>query len=128
MLAHFTAMMPYEGLRAWRCCHALYLETYRVTQSFPRSELYGLTTQMRRAAFSAAANLAEGSAKRGPREFRRFIDITLGSLSELSYAIRAVQDLRLTSSENVDRLDALRRQAGQVTWGLYRRVCTMARE
>ena len=90
-------MMPYERLKAWQACHALFLDVYRVPQSFPRSELYGLSAQMRRAAFSAAANLAEGSAKRWPREFRRYIDITLGSLAELSYAIRAVGDLRLAS-------------------------------
>ena len=65
-------MMPYERLTAWQCCHALFLEIYRVTAGFPKSELYGLTSQMRRAAFSAAANIAEGSAKRGPHEFRRF--------------------------------------------------------
>jgi four helix bundle protein len=121
-------MMPYEGLKAWQACHALFLETYRVTGSFPRSELYGLTAQMRRAAFSAAANLAEGSAKRGAREFRRYIDITLGSLSELSYAIRAVQDLELGAAAEVRRLDALRQQAGRLTWGLYRRICTRAGE
>jgi carbamoyl-phosphate synthase large subunit len=90
--------------------------------------LYGLTAQMRRAAFSAAANLAEGSAKRGAREFRRYIDITLGSLSELSYAIRAVQDLELGAAAEVRRLDALRQQAGRLTWGLYRRICTRAGE
>ena len=122
------SMMPYEGLQAWQCCHALFLEIYRVTGRFPKSEFYGLTTQMRRAAFSAAANLAEGSAKRGAREFRRYIDITLGSLSELSYAIRAVWDLGLGTADDVRRLDELRQQAGRLTWGLYRRVCAKAGE
>ena len=70
-------MMPYERLEAWQSCHALCLETYHVTASFPKSELCGLTSQMRRAAFSAPANLAEGSAKRGAREFRRYIDSCL---------------------------------------------------
>src|SRR2546422_7397997 len=64
----YVLMMPYERLEAWQACHQLFLETYRVTQSFPKSELYGLTSQMRRAAFSAAANVAEGSAKRGRSE------------------------------------------------------------
>jgi four helix bundle protein len=121
-------MMPYEGLKAWQCCHELFLAIYRVTERFPQGERYGLTAQMRRAAFSAAANLAEGSAKRGAREFRRYIDITLGSLSELSYAIRAVQDLELGPVDDVRRLDELRQQAGRLTWGLYRRVCARAGE
>jgi four helix bundle protein len=115
-------MMPFEKLTAWECCHALFLDVYRVTASFPKSELYGLTSQMRRAAFSAAANIAEGSAKRGPREFRRYLDITLGSLAELAYAIRAVTDLGLLSAEDSDRLTQRRQQAGRVTWGLYQRV------
>src|SRR6266576_2829032 len=76
-------MMPYQRLNAWRSCHQLALATYRITQSFPKSELYGITSQMRRAAFSAPANIAEGSAKRGPREFRRFLDIALGARADL---------------------------------------------
>jgi four helix bundle protein len=119
-------MMPFEKLSAWQCCHELFLVTYSVTSRFPKSELYGLTSQMRRAAFSAAANIAEGSAKRGPREFRRYLDITLGSLAEMAYAIRAVSDLGLLSVEESGRLSALRTRAGQVTWGLYRRVKRLA--
>ena len=115
-------MMPYENLTAWQLCHALFLDVYRVTATFPKSELYGLTSQMRRAAFSAAANIAEGSAKRGPREFRRYLDLTLGSLAELSYAIRAVGDLKLLSTEEATRLSAAHQKAGRVTWGLHRRV------
>ena len=118
--------MPYENLKAWQVCHALFLEIYRVTASLPKSELYGLTAQMRRAAFSAAANLAEGSAKPGAREFRRYVDITLGSLAELSYAIRAVGDLGLISGADLQRVDELRQQGGRLTWGLYRRLCGKA--
>jgi four helix bundle protein len=115
--------MPYQSLTAWQCCHELFLETYRLTGRLPKSEIYGLTSQMRRAAFSAAANIAEGSAKRGPREFRRFLDITLGSLSELSYAILAVRDLGFLTAQDTVKLDHLRQKAGKVTWGLYRKVC-----
>jgi four helix bundle protein len=77
-------MKRYERLEAWQAAHQLVLLTYRVTKAFPREELYGLTSPARRAGFSVAANIAEGSAKRGPREFRRYLDIALGSLSELS--------------------------------------------
>jgi len=55
-------MAPYERFAAWRECHALALEVYRATRLFPKDELYGLTSQARRAAFSAAANIVEGSA------------------------------------------------------------------
>ena len=77
----FVGVAPYERFEAWNQAHQLALAVYRVTQSFPRHELYGLTSQARRAAFSVAANIAEGSAKRGGREFARFLDIALGSLS-----------------------------------------------
>src|SRR5437879_12819149 len=114
-------MMPFEKLDAWQCCHQLFLEVYRITSHFPKHELYGRTSQMRRAAFSAAANVAEGSAKRGPREFRRFLDITIGSLAELCYALIALRDLELVSVDASHRLDGLRRKPGKLTAGYERR-------
>ena len=69
----------HERLKAWNACHDLVLEIYRKTSGWPVRERYGLTAQARRAAYSAAANIAEGSAKRGGAEFRRFLDISLGS-------------------------------------------------
>src|SRR2546430_7975699 len=75
-----ACMPPYERLRAWQECHKLVLETYRATKTFPRDELYGLTSQTRRAAFSAAANIVEGSAKHGAREYRRVVWIPTGSV------------------------------------------------
>jgi four helix bundle protein len=78
-------MMPYERLAAWQKSHRLVLLVYRATSKWPKTELYGLVSQARRAAFSIPLNIAEGSAKRGSREFRRFLDIALGSFSELAY-------------------------------------------
>ncbi len=92
-------MAPYERFAAWRECHALALEVYRATRSFPREELYGLTSQARRAAFSAAANIVEGSARRGSAEFRRFLDISLGSLTELGYTLRISRELGLLAED-----------------------------
>jgi len=117
-----VGVMPYQRLNAWRSCHQLALATYRITQSFPKYELYGITSQMRRAAFSAPANIAEGSAKRGPREFRRFLDIALGSLAELSYAILFAKELGYLSESDWKELDDLRSVAGKLTWGFYRLI------
>lgn len=108
-------MMPYEKFKAWQLCHELTLKTYRVTQAFPKHELYGLTSQARRAAFSAAANIAEGSAKRGLKEFRRYLDISLGSLAELSYTLLLARDLGLLTLPAWTELNALRDHAGRVT-------------
>ena len=116
----FMRVPPYEQLRAWQECHKLVLETYRATTSFPREELYGLTSQARRAAFSAAANIVEGSAKHGAREYRRFLDIAIASLAELGYAFRVAKELEMLSSSDWGALEDLRRRAGFLTWRLYR--------
>jgi four helix bundle protein len=100
-------MMPYKSWTAWQEAHALVLAIYEATDVFPLSERYGLTSQLRRAGFSVAANIAEGVAKRGSREFRRFLDIAIGSLSEISYAILLAKDLGLLSSEQVARLEGV---------------------
>jgi four helix bundle protein len=113
-------MAPYEQLRAWQECHKLVLETYRATKSFPRDEAYGLTTQARRAAFSAAANIVEGSAKRGARECRRYLDISIGSLAEVGYTIRVARDIGILPGSEWDSLEGQRRRAAFLTWRLYR--------
>jgi len=118
----FASVKPYERLDAWRLAHELALEIYRVTDDFPRVELYGLTSQTRRAALSVPTNIAEGSAKRGPREFRRFLDISLGSLAELAYLLRFARDRGVLDPSDAERLDVLRERVGIVTWRLYRAI------
>ena len=113
-------MMPYEKFEAWKVSHSLALEVYKVTEQWPKSELYGVTAQTRRAALSVPTNIAEGAAKLGPREFRRYLDISLGSLSELSYLRRFSHDRTLLGTAEWQRLDALRNRAGQLVWRLYR--------
>jgi four helix bundle protein len=113
-------MMPYERLTAWQAAHQLVLAAYHATDTFPKSELYGLTSQLRRAAFSVAANIAEGAAKRGNGEFRRFLDVAIGSLSEVSYTILLSKDLGLLTTESVNQLEERRTKAAKLTWGLYK--------
>lgn len=111
--------MPYEKFDAWKLTHRLALEVYNVTERWPSSERYQLTAQIRRAALSAPSNIAEGAAKRGTREFRRYLDITLGSLSELSYLLRFSRDRGILNDESFRLLDELRDRAGVLTWRLY---------
>src|SRR6185312_4307575 len=118
----FTRMAPYERFAAWRECHALALEVYRATRVFPKDELYGLTSQARRAAFSAAANIVEGSAKRGSAEFRRFLDVSLGSLTELGYTLRISRELGILPEESWGKLNDLQSRARFLTWKLYASV------
>jgi len=113
-------MAIYERLKAWERCHQLCIAVYNRTNTWPTAERYGLTSQARRAAHSAAANIAEGCAKKGPKEFRRYLNISLGSLSELSYTLRLARDLNILSQEEWLDLDELHRKAGGMTWLLYR--------
>lgn len=112
-------MTPFERLDAWHRCHELTLAVYVGTADWPKSELYGLVSQIRRAAVSAEANIAEGSAKRGRREFRRFLDISLGSLAEVACLLRIALDLGYLNDAGSDRLHQARERASQVTWRLY---------
>ena len=74
---------PHRKLEVWKKSMMLAKEIYGATRAFPKSEEYGLTSQLRRAAVSVPSNLAEGSARQGKREFKQFINIAQGSLSEL---------------------------------------------
>ena len=112
-------MNSYDRLEAWQAAHRLVLLVDRKTRSLPTEERYGLTSQLRRAAFSVAANIVEGSAKKGPREFRRYLDIAVGSVAELTYTLRLVRDLELISEADLAELEAERDRVGRLTWGLY---------
>src|SRR5256885_16301593 len=120
-------MLAHERINAWKLCHQLVHAVYDATSSFPKHALYGLTSQARRAAFSAAVNIVEGAAKRGPAEFRRFLDMSVGSLAELAYTWRVARDLKLLDEARWKTLEQLRRQAGMMTWRLYSAVSKAAK-
>ena len=92
--------------------------TYRDLLAW-KYELYGLTSQARRAAFSAAANIVEGSSRRGRREFRRFLDFSVGSLSELEYAVEVANALGYVEPGVNAALVAQQRRARFLTWKLH---------
>ena len=115
-------MPSYERLKAWQLAYELALTIYQVTDGFPRDERFGLTSQMRRAGFSVAANIAEGAAKRGRREFRRFLDIALGSITEIEVALRIARDRNYVTRERWVEVERVRNHAGVVLWKLYRAI------
>jgi four helix bundle protein len=115
-----TMLPPYERFEAWKIAHQLALDVYRITDEWPASERYHLTSQVRRAALSVPTNIAEGAAKKGSREFRRYLDIARGSLSELSYLLRFSKDRGVLGLEAFATIDELRNHAGKVMWGLYK--------
>lgn len=83
----------YEELIVWQKAHDFVLNVYQLTKSFPKEELFGLTTQFRRASVSIAANIVEGYSKKGPKDKLRFLNIAQGSLAECRYYLRLSQDL-----------------------------------
>ncbi|HEU4680112.1 MAG TPA: four helix bundle protein, partial [Gemmatimonadales bacterium] len=116
----YSTMAIYQRIKAWERCHQLCLAVYSVTKAWPPAERFGLTSQARRAAHSAAANIVEGCAKRGAKEFRRYLDISLGALSELSYTLMLARDLQILTEDEWAQLDELHRRAGGMTWLLYK--------
>ncbi len=115
-------MFAFERLNAWQRCHQLTLAVYAATQNWPRNEQYGLVSQIRRAAISAEVNIAEGAAKRGPREFRRYLDISLGSLSELTCLLRIASDIGYLKGSEGESLEEARLNANRLTWRLYQAI------
>ncbi len=114
-----SGMAPWERFDAWKACHQLALAVYRTTRRFPADERYGLTAQLRRAAFSAPANIVERSALHGRRQFARHLDIAVGSLAEIEYALQLARDLGYLPANEADQLAALQADAGRLTWRLY---------
>ena len=88
-------MGDFKKLEVWQAAHSLTCEIYRRTRLFPNSEIYGLTSQLRRSAASIAANIAEGCGRNGDAEFRRFLRISLGSATETEYHLLLAQDVGL---------------------------------
>ena len=97
-------MGNYRKLKVWERSHRLALEVYRVTASFPQSELYGLTSQLRRSVSSIPANIAEGCGRNGDVELARFLDISMGSANELDYHLLLAYDLGLFDPTDHERL------------------------
>jgi four helix bundle protein len=95
----------FRELKVWQKAHQLTLAVYRITAALPREELYGLTSQLRRASSSIAANLAEGCGRNGDMEFARFCSTAMGSASELEYHLLLAKDLKLIKSTDYQELD-----------------------
>ncbi|MGO8817139.1 MAG: four helix bundle protein [Terriglobia bacterium] len=92
-------MQRFQDLKVWQRSHALVLEIYHLTNSFPDSERFGITSQLRRAAVSVPTNIAEGTKRLGNQEFARFINIAEGSLAETEYLITLSRDLAYLPQE-----------------------------
>jgi four helix bundle protein len=108
----------YTKIKAWQLADELVLLVYQYTQNFPRSEIWGLTSQMRRAAVSSAANIVEGSARKNRREYLQFLYISLSSSAELSYYIGLAKKLEYLDGKRYEELRAKSQEALKTLQGL----------
>lgn len=97
----------FRELIVWQKAHQLVLRTYGLTKKYPKEELFGLTSQMRRSAVSVAANIVEGYRKRGKADKARFLNISEGSLDELTYYFVLSNDLDYITKEESETMNNL---------------------
>lgn len=119
-------MRNYKELIVWKSAHRATLEIYSSTRQFPREELYGLTSQLRRASASIGANIAEGSGRRSNNEICRFLQIARGSASEAEYHLILAHDLKFLQDDDFHRLsgqmDELQRMLTALIQSLRRKT------
>ena len=122
-----SAVSDFTRLRVWEKAHNLALDVYQISGELPKSESYGLQTQMRRAAVSIPTNLAEGSGRSTNRDFARFVSNAIGSASELDYHLLLALDLGYIDQDSAElaktkvaeirrMLSALRRNLLDTKW------------
>ncbi len=97
-------MQDFHTLKVWEKAHQLTLDVYHATVAFPKEEIYGLTSQIRRASSSIAANIAEGCGRGSNAEFRQFLQVAMGSACELEYHLLLARDLHYLDAIDYERL------------------------
>jgi four helix bundle protein len=118
----------YRDLKVWQKSIDLAEEVYRLTSSFPVSEVYGLTSQMRRATVSISSNIAEGWGRRSRKEYDRFVQMAQGSNDELQTQLVIAGRLGFCKSEQLKEVDVRCDEIGKMLTGLYRFLQTPRRK
>ena len=115
-------MRDYTKIEAWKLADDLTVAIYQATQSFPREEMYGLTSQLRRAACSVPANIVEGSSRESQKDYLHFLYIARGSLSESQYFIHLSRRLEYISDAEAEQLIGQTKQTFACLHGLIKAV------
>lgn len=119
-------MAPYKTLKAWQHAERLAIECAKACRSFPDYEQLRLADQLRRASYSVVLNIAEGSSRRGSREYRKFLDTAKGSLAEVETALGLALELEYVKPADFGRLEALATETGKTLFGLLRKISASA--
>lgn len=112
----------YHKLLVWQKARELVIEIYRITDLLPKSELLGLSSQMRRAAISVLLNIVEGDRRKSRKEFLRFLDIADGSLTELEACLEIAIDLKYISENELEIVEQKRREVAIMLSALMRSI------
>lgn len=115
-------MRDHRALRAFDLADEIALMTYKITKQFPREEIYGLVSQMRRAAVSVPSNIVEGCTRESRVEYLRFLEIAFGSLRELNYQASLATRLNYLGSPEVELYPEKIEEAGKVLSALIRAI------
>lgn len=115
-------MKDFRDLKVWEKAHSLTLACYAATSAFPKQEIFGLTSQIRRAGSSMPANIAEGCGRRGNGELHRFLQIAMGSASELKYHLLLSRDLEFLGSADHQRLESQVTEVKKMLASLIRKI------
>ena len=115
-------MKDFRTLKVWERAHGLALAVYRLSVQLPRYELYGLTSQMRRASVSIAANIAEACGRSGSSDFHRFLSMAMGSAAEVEYFLLLARDLALVSRESYENVNGQILEVQRMLGALIRKV------
>jgi four helix bundle protein len=99
-------MQDFKRLKVWQKAHQFTIELYKMTMHLPKDELYGITSQIRRASVSIPTNIAEGCGRDGSTELKRFLSISLGSTVEVEYLLLLTKDLQFIDEEQYQQLNA----------------------
>jgi four helix bundle protein len=119
-------MQDFRKLAVWQKSHELTLSLYALTGKFPREEMYGLTSQVRRASSSIPANIAEGCGRDGDAELSRFLQIAMGSASELEYHLLLARDLKYLTAEDYQLVCAIVNEVKRMLARLIRSLRPLA--
>lgn len=112
----------FKQIKAWQLADNLTVEIYGVTRNFPKDEIYGLVSQMRRAAVSVAANISEGAARKTKKDFLHFLNISQASLCELEYYLHLTERLGYLQPQDVELLGNMQRETAWTLHGFIKAV------
>ncbi len=115
-------MLDYRKLKVWQKAHEFALEIYKISSAFPQNEIYGLVSQMKRAAVSIPSNISEGCGRLGNGELKQFLSVSMGSANEIEYQLFLACDLGYVSQNDYKRLNSDIKEIRKMLGGYIKKI------